>query len=305
MQGDRPRVVLFGMRCPFTMPILSVLADTVHSDLCALVLPRGRSAMSRTGADPVPEIARSHGLQTIELSDRHELTSKKFRTTLEMLAPDLIVVACFPWRLPGWILKLPELGCINVHPSLLPDGRGPEPIFWAFRWGLETTGVTLHQMDEGLDTGPILAQRQLAIPGDATMSTLEQSLAALGSKMLVEMVTGTPILARDSRAQDNSRARYAPFPVSDDLVVPTSWAAARAARFINAATPAYGPIPVLVISTGQRLAVERVISVQAGLAASQPVLANGDQASIRFADGVLHCLLQTTKHSLVMRPRSV
>src|SRR6266536_191528 len=98
--------------------------------------------------------------------------------------PETICVACFSKRIPRDILDIPRLGCLNVHPSLLPANRGPEPLFWTFREGNQRTGVTIHLMDEGMDTGPIVAQEALEIPDGISYTQLEAQCAELGGKLL-------------------------------------------------------------------------------------------------------------------------
>ena len=104
--------------------------------------------------------------------------------------PDVIAVACFPWRVPANLRRIPRLGILNVHPSLLPRGRGPEPLFWTFRRGERETGTTVHLMDGGFDTGPVLRQERLPVPAGIDGGELERRLAKLGGRLLVEAIVG-------------------------------------------------------------------------------------------------------------------
>ena len=125
-------------------------------------------------------------------------------------APDLIVVAAFGQILSKEILDLPRLGCVNVHASLLPAYRGAAPIQWAVINGEEKSGVTIMQMDEGLDTGDILLQEEIPLEPDETGESLYNKMAALGGELLVkalpmiEQGTLTPI------KQDDAASCYAP-----------------------------------------------------------------------------------------------
>lgn len=296
--GSSLRVVLFGMHCAFTAPILAALAFTPGLDLATVVLPGRKAASARPTPDPVSTLVQDYQLPVIGVPHRAELASTGFRTALQARAPDVVVVACFPWRIPRSILTLPHRGCINVHPSLLADGRGPEPIFWAFRWRLSETGVTLHLMDEGFDAGPILAQRTREIAEDDTMGTLERSLAHLGAEMLVQHLTSHQ--ARTSRAQpqNDTDARYAGFPKASDLVVPTSWSAREASRFIHAVSPVYGTVPVLVLATGQKLAVRQVLSFDDNAAINKPASVERNIATIRFSPGTLTCRINVATQPL-------
>lgn len=297
----RTRTVLLGMRCTFTRPILTALTMAPDVHLAAVVLPANAISSPATASDPVLETIRAARTRLIEVPAVGHLATPAFRARLERIAPDLIVVACFPWRIPRWLLSLPSRGCLNVHPSLLPDGRGPDPVFWAFRWGLAETGVTLHLMDEDFDTGPVLSQRRLVIPGDATIPTLEWALGEMGAGMVLEhasTTSGQPAIASPQRERE---ARYARIPRKDDLIVPTSWPVRDAARFIQAVVSTYGPIPVLVLLTGQRLAVDRVIQVDDRASIPEPVVVSGDTAHIQFAGGTLVCRVVRDRQPLQLR----
>ncbi len=285
------RIVLLGMRCAFTEPVLRALLQTPGVDIQAVVLPGQPPSPTAMPLDPVSGMARANGVPLHEPSHRTGLNASAYRGAIEAIAPDLIVVACFPWRIPGWMRTLPRCGCLNIHPSLLPDGRGPEPVFWAFRWRLSETGVTLHLVDAGFDTGPVVTQQRLAIPDDATLESLERDLARLGADLLIDRLPALQDRSLMTSPQADSLARPAPIPGPDDLVVPTTWSARHAARFIRAVTPVYGPVPVLVHATGRRLAVHEVIDVDDGAAMPEPVRLRGSAAIIRFTPGVLNVRL--------------
>lgn len=121
-------------------------------------------------------------------------------------APDAMVVAAYGLILPRTILQIPRRGCINIHASLLPRWRGAAPIERALLAGDPSTGVTIMQMDEGLDTGPILLQEAVAISLEDTSQTLRDRLAALGAKLLVQALAA-PL---KPRPQEERLATYAP-----------------------------------------------------------------------------------------------
>ncbi len=294
---DRTRVLLFGMECGFTAPIAEVLRTDPAVSIAAIVLASTEPEVRTSESSWKSPLATNKRVPIIELANRSELRSVEFLATLAAFEADLIFVACFPWRLPKAVLDMPRIASINVHPSLLPDGRGPEPIFWAFRRDLEKTGVTLHVIDDGLDTGPIIAQRLVAIPAEATMLTLEQTLARIGAEMLSEFLTD-PSITISAWRQPSGSGHSDPFPDADDLLVTTAWKATTAARFINAARPVYGYIEVLVLASGQRLAVEEVLEIKPLTSTAAPVVLQGDQASIKFSDGLLHCRLRSESQKL-------
>jgi len=129
---------------------------------------------------------------------------------LARLAPDLVIVAAYGLILPRRALAIPRLGCVNVHASLLPAYRGAAPIQWAIACGETRTGVTLMQMDEGLDTGDILVQRECAIEPHETAAALHDRLAALGADLLVEALPDLLAGRIPARPQDERLASHAP-----------------------------------------------------------------------------------------------
>ncbi len=157
---------------------------------------------------------------------------------------DAIVVACFPRKLPPALLARPRLGGLNVHPSLLPLGRGPEPVFWTLRRGERRTGPTVHRLDAGFDTGPVVAQRAIDMPAGVRALDLERDLMALGGELLVEAL---PRLAAGNLAgmpQDDDRATSAPTPTPADWLVPTTLPAAWAFSFARGVAPLNEPLAV-------------------------------------------------------------
>lgn len=143
--------------------------------------PAGRGM--KLVASPVKQLALSHG---IAVDQPQRLRSEAQRASLRACAPDVLVVAAYGLILPREVLALPPLGCVNIHASLLPRWRGAAPIHRAIEAGDPESGITIMRMDEGLDTGPMLMKRAVAIAPDETMGTLHDRLAALGAQMIVE-----------------------------------------------------------------------------------------------------------------------
>jgi len=128
---------------------------------------------------------------------------------LEVLKPDLMIVAAYGLILPQKVLALPELGCINIHASLLPRWRGAAPIQRAIMEGDATTGITIMQMDKGLDTGDMLHKLDITIHADETAETLHDRLAELGSTALLEALPGIENGSIAATAQNNTETTYA------------------------------------------------------------------------------------------------
>lgn len=151
--------------------------------------PAGRGM--KLTPSPVKQCARAHGLAVVQprslrLDGKYPQEAAEVRAALEAVRPDAMVVAAYGLLLPRWVLEWPRLGCLNIHASLLPRWRGAAPIHRAIEAGDAETGITIMQMDEGLDTGEVLLVEREPIRPDDTTGTLHDRLAALGARLIVE-----------------------------------------------------------------------------------------------------------------------
>jgi len=140
----------------------------------------------------------------------------EFRSQLETIAPDTIVVVAYGRIIPPWMLALPQLGCINLHASLLPKYRGAAPIQWAVAMGDAFTGNTTMLLEEGLDTGPILMQQTIEIGSEQTAAELFPILASAGAPLVVETLAGLVNGTVHAQPQNNEGATYAPLLDRED-----------------------------------------------------------------------------------------
>jgi methionyl-tRNA formyltransferase len=184
-----PIRVLFMGTPDFAVPSLAALASqaTTEIQLIGVVTrpdkPAGRGR--QLAYSPVKQFATEHGIPVFQPGP---LRRPEALQQLRELASDLIVVAAFGQILPPDVLTLPRHGCLNVHASLLPRWRGASPINAAVLAGDPESGVTIMQMDAGLDTGPILAQRATPIGEEETAGELSDTIAQLGAELLVETI---------------------------------------------------------------------------------------------------------------------
>ncbi|NKE69024.1 methionyl-tRNA formyltransferase [Ramlibacter sp. RBP-2] len=153
--------------------------------------PAGRGM--KLQASPVKCFAVDHGIpvaqpRSLRLDGKYPDDALAARAALEAARPDLMVVAAYGLILPQWVLQLPRLGCLNIHASLLPRWRGAAPIHRALEAGDPETGITIMQMDAGLDTGDMLLVERLPIAADDTTASLHDKLAALGARLIVEAI---------------------------------------------------------------------------------------------------------------------
>jgi len=277
-RGASPRVVLLGMVCDASNATIQRLI-AAGIEIQAIVLADQGNR---------PPVWPDSSITTIPIGRRDELQAK-----IAPFQPDLIVVACFPWRLPVDLLNLPRLGCINIHPSLLPIGRGPEPVFWTLRRGERRTGVTIHRIDESLDTGPIVAQATIPVPLGIEEPALEHNLMAMGGALLAETL---PAIASGTIApipQDDTLATSAPSPTRQDFIIPTNLPARWAYGFARGVAWRDGPLTLHVVATSQRYQVERVIDYDdEGILPAPVVEQGGGVLRARFRPGTARFLVR-------------
>ncbi len=201
-----PRIIFMGSP-DFALPTLEALHNA-YEVVCVVTQPdrpagRGRQPQS----SPVKQFACQAQLPVLQ-----PLTLKKpeVQEQLRACQPDLIVVAAFGQILPRSVLEMPPLGCLNVHASLLPRWRGASPIQAAIAAGDAQTGVTIMQMDVGLDTGPILAQRAVPLRAGTTGSELSHQLAYLGAQTLLDILPSYLNGMLAPLPQQDTLATYAP-----------------------------------------------------------------------------------------------
>jgi methionyl-tRNA formyltransferase len=151
--------------------------------------PAGRGM--KLSASPVKALASAHNIpvaqpRSLRLDGKYPEDAAAARDALAGVRPDVMVVAAYGLILPQWVLDLPARGCLNIHASLLPRWRGAAPIHRAIEAGDARTGITIMQMDAGLDTGDMLLVEAVDIAADDTTARLHDRLAALGGRLIVE-----------------------------------------------------------------------------------------------------------------------
>ena len=174
--------------------------------------PAGRGL--KLQASVVKQVAEQHCIalaqpRSLRANGKFPDDAAAARAALEAARPDVLVVAAYGLILPAWVLTLPRLGCINIHASLLPRWRGAAPIHRAIEAGDEQTGITIMQMDEGLDTGDMLLVESRPIAADETTATLHDKLAALGGRLIVEALKAAACGGLAPRRQPEAGVTYA------------------------------------------------------------------------------------------------
>ena len=199
----------------FAVPTLEALLQAGH-DVALVVTqpdrPSGRGM--QVVAPPVKQTALAAGLPVVQ--PEKIKNNLEFRAQLEAIAPDAIIVVAYGRIIPKWMLDLPRYGNLNLHASLLPKYRGAAPIQWAVAMGETVTGATTMRIDEGLDTGDMLLQDEMAIPPAMTAEELFPLLAEMGAPLMVETLAGLEQGTIAPQKQDDAQATLAPILTRED-----------------------------------------------------------------------------------------
>jgi methionyl-tRNA formyltransferase len=199
----------------FAVPTLEKLVEAgFHVRLVVTQPDRPRGRAMELTPSPVKESALKLGIP-VSQPDKIK-TNFEFQAELTALKPEAIIVVGYGRIVPLWMIDLPRLGNLNVHASLLPKYRGAAPVQWAIARGETVTGVTTMRIDSGLDTGPILLQRELALAAQDTAETIAPKLAVIGAELMIETLRGLQAGTVQPRPQDHERATLAPILKKED-----------------------------------------------------------------------------------------
>ncbi len=234
----QPLRIVFAGTPDFARASLDALLGSRHRVIGVYTQPdRPAGRGQKLAPSPVKTAALTAGIPVFQ---PQSLKTAEAQAQLAALAPDLMVVVAYGLLLPKAVLDIPRFGCVNVHASILPRWRGAAPVQRAIAAGDGQTGVTLMQMDVGLDTGDILHIVRTPITADDTGGTLHDRLAVLGAQALVAVLDDLPRFLRTRTKQDDALATYAHKLKKDEGAI--DWT--RSAREIIDLVRAFDPWPV-------------------------------------------------------------
>ena len=283
--------VVFAGTPDFAATVLAALLETKHELACVYTQPDRPAGRGRKlKASPVKILAERSG---IPVRQPASLRPPEVRQTLAALEPEVMVVAAYGLLLPAEILTTPTNGCINVHASLLPRWRGAAPIQRAILAGDRETGVSIMQMDEGLDTGNVLRTIRCEVSRDDTAGSLHDRLARLGAETLLETLESVSEGRLRPVPQEEALATYAPRIEKQEARL--DWRLD--AEFLERQVRAFNPWPVTFTelpdaagSTGTRLRVWRArvgLDEAASTTPGSVVFTRADGIGVATGRGVL------------------
>lgn len=272
--------VIFAGTPAFASVALAALIQSSHQVIAVYTQPdRPAGRGLKLTASPVKELACQHEIpvyQPLSLKDTKE------QDNLRLLNADVIIVAAYAMLLPAAVLHIPRFGCVNIHPSLLPRWRGAAPIQRTIYAGDKITGVTIMQMDPGLDTGPILLQKQYVLDPDETSKTLHDKLAKLGADALIDTLN---LLEKDKiqpAVQENHLATYAHKICKEEALL--DWM--RPANELEQEIRAFNPWPVAYTTwQGQNLRIWEARAIAQDHQVSPRTILNAAHNGVDIATG--------------------
>jgi methionyl-tRNA formyltransferase len=266
----------------FAVPALDALLAAGH-EVAAVYSqpPRQAGRGKKLRPSPVQQAAERHGL---EVRTPPSLKSAEEPAAFAALKLDAAVVVAYGLILPKPVLSAPRLGCLNIHASLLPRWRGAAPIQRAIMAGDHETGVTIMQMDAGLDTGPMLLSEPIPIADDETAGTLHDRLAALGARLIVTALDGLAAGKLRATPQPTEGAVYAAKLTRADEIIDWRKSAADIARQARALSPTPG---AWFMAKGERI---KLLATRLVEESGEPGAVLDDQLTIACGGGALRPL---------------
>jgi len=243
----QPLNIIFAGTPEFSVPPLAALLDTEHNIIAVYTQPDRPAGRGRKlTASPVKQLALEHSIPVYQPKN---FKSEEDLSQLEGLQADLMVVVAYGLLLPIRVLEAPRLGCINIHASLLPRWRGAAPIQRSILAGDSETGITIMEMEAGLDTGPMLLKKSCDIGPEDTGGSLHDRLSPLGAKALLEALPGIADGSLKAQAQDDSKAVYASKLNKNEAAIDWQRSAVELGRQVQA----FNPWPVAQTGLGGKV----------------------------------------------------
>jgi len=287
--------VAFAGTPEFAAAALRAVHDAGHAVPLVLTQPdRPAGRGMKLTPSPVKQLALELGVpvaqpRSLRLDGKFPDEAAAGRDALEAARPDVLVVAAYGLILPQWVLALPPLGCLNIHGSLLPRWRGAAPIHRAIEAGDAETGITIMQMDAGLDTGDMLLVEREPIPFDDTTGRLHDRLAALGARMIVRSLADAAAGALKPVKQPEAGVTYAHKIAKSEAAIDWRLPADAIERRVRA----FDPFPGASFQAGSdtvklwRAQVERL---DVAAAPGTVIAVDGQQLVVACGDGALALL---------------
>lgn len=263
--------IVFAGTPEFAATALAAIDEAGHDIVLVLTQPdRPAGRGMQLHASPVKQFALQHQFplmqpKSLRLDGKYREEAQQTHAALKSLTFDVMVVAAYGLILPESVLAIPPLGCLNIHASLLPRWRGAAPIHRALEAGDAKTGITIMQMDAGLDTGAMLSMQAIPISNDDTQATLHDKLAELGGKLMVDVLQKLPKLVATPQPMEgiSYAAKISKAEAALDFTQPAD-VLERKIRAFNPFPGAYGVVNGTTLKLWRAELTQRPRSAKAG-----------------------------------------
>jgi len=290
--------IIFAGTPEFAARHLTALLDSTHRVVAVLTQPDRQSGRGKkVHASPVKQVALSHDIDVLQPTS---LKDTDIQQQLIQFQADVMVVVAYGLLLPQAVLDIPRYGCLNVHGSLLPRWRGAAPIQRAIEAGDQNSGITIMQMEAGLDTGPMLSKATVALRADETAGTLHDRLATIGPPTLIATLDTLETALAGAEVQNDALANYAHKIQKSELAIDFNEPAEILARRIRAFSPSPGCFAIL---NGERIKLLQAHALAGAQQVAGTVLA-ADKSGWRIATGDGHLAI-TVAQFPGARPMSI
>ena len=223
------KIIYFGSDSSLSLiPFLSLIKS--KHELSAFVYDNLNSEFAVINTSSIQSIALNSSISLLQIGNDYT----KIVPQLRDYRPDVILVSCYARLLPQSIISIAKYGCFNLHPSLLPQFRGPTPIFWQFKQGVNDFGITLHRVTVSFDDGSIVAQKKIKIEDGLHKDGVTELLASESEDLILNFLAKLESDTVTEREQNDISSSYYSYPKDSDYTVSTLWTAKRIYNFIKA-----------------------------------------------------------------------
>jgi methionyl-tRNA formyltransferase len=290
------RLIFLGTRGVLSLGVLEALLRQGREVVGIGVAGEGRELVALSRPNPIvselPMVASFVGQSIVEVGWQQGIPvweagrlDEEAVAAVRVMRPSAIVVACWPRLIPEALLEMPKWGVLNVHPSRLPEFRGPAPIFWQLRAGLREIGVTVHRMSRRFDEGPVLAQAPLVLPEGTRGEEIDKLVAELGGRLVGEVLDGLEAGTVNALPQAAGSGSYHGWPMEEDFAVPPEWTARRAWNFMRGA--AEWGVPFTISTADGMLVAREVLEFEPDATLPEPLVFEAGRFGVQFAPGVV------------------
>ena len=288
------KILLFAMDGLFSRIILENI-NLLKNEIKGIVLPeQGDVKSSEVKNNPfkiynpnsIQSVADSLNIPVYTISNKNP---KEYGHLLAATNPEIIIVACFPYKIPKDVYEYPQKGSYNIHPSLLPLYRGPTPLFWQFYFGEKNTGITIHALDDNYDTGDIIVQLPVSFNEGITISEATAELGLVSSYLVATLLTNLNVGNVNKEHQNNLKDSYFTWPDVSDFTINIDWEVKRAYNFICATRDSKHPYTV-ILNNKQKLIIQNAVGYEKNCHLGKDYAKQNGETFIQFIDGCLICV---------------